>query len=422
MSEKLKIFNCVVLLLISRLGWTTPIEIRFENLKTLIEKQNSNIQSAQLELQASKERTRGLSQTFLPQLEVYGSHESFKTGVNPNELQPSFGAELKMNVFKGGRDQIDSKIKKLEYERKAILFQETKADELEEARKVFWKIVYLQEKMRLLNDAIDINFQNLKSAARRIRSGVATESDRVEFEMKAVELKREFLQTELSRDNQIRDFSILLSFDISQKIYFTQKLEHSHDYENQLNHEVKDHEFRYKSKQLLAQQEELKSISQKRTLWPELEVFAAYNEYNQRIESAGPDSNSNMRKESVYGLRMKIDFGNVIDSANEARAQALDSKAELKKAEFKKQQVEFHVENEMAELHFLHDQIHDAEENIVRAEKYYKLTQSEYSRGVKNSPDVLGASEKLLQNRLKRIEIVKDFQIAKAHVMSKIGK
>ena len=38
---------------------------------------------------------------------------------------------------------------------------------------------------------------------------------------------------------------------------------------------------------------------------------------------------------------------------------------------------------------------HNAEENIKRAERYYRLTQSEYNRGVKNSPDVLGASQRL---------------------------
>ncbi|OYZ13487.1 MAG: hypothetical protein B7Y39_17580, partial [Bdellovibrio sp. 28-41-41] len=85
-------------------------------------------------------------------------------------------------------------------------------------------------------------------------------------------------------------------------------------------------------------------------------------------------------------------------------------------------QAHSHIENEVAELKLLHSQVHDAEENIVRAEKYYKLTQSEYARGVKNSPDMLSASEKIFEVKNKRLEILKDFNLKQAHVLAKINR
>ena len=87
-----------------------------------------------------------------------------------------------------------------------------------------------------------------------------------------------------------------------------------------------------------------------------------------------------------------------------------------------KREIEAHLETEMAGVSFLHDQVHAAEENIARATKYHDLTKSEYARGVKNSPDMLGAAEKLFEMRHKRLEIIRDYQIAKGHILSKTGR
>ena len=104
-------------------------------------------------------------------------------------------------------------------------------------------------------------------------------------------------------------------------------------------------------------------------------------------------------------------------------AQALDQEAAAAKlmAEHKRRETAIHVRAELAQLKLLHDQVHETEQNIARAERYYKITQSEYARGVKNSPDVLGASDKLFDARHSRLETIRDYQVAKSHLMSKLG-
>jgi outer membrane protein TolC len=112
----------------------------------------------------------------------------------------------------------------------------------------------------------------------------------------------------------------------------------------------------------------------------------------------------------------------VFESNRESKALKQEALGLAKISEQQKYEIHVHVENEMSELDLLHSQVHLAEENIKLAEKYYKLTESEYSRGVKNSPDVLGASNRLLEIKDKQLQIVRDFQISKAHILSKIGK
>ncbi len=400
----------------------SSVEIKYENLRNLLETRNSKVESMELERQAAMSRKGSLARSFLPQIELHGAQESFLTGVNKQKVQPSYGAEIQLNLFNGGRDKIESEIKNFEADRKAVQLQQIVSEELQEVRKIFWNIVYTHERLSQVDEAIRVNNQNLTSAEKRIRSGVATDSDRVEFEMKAVDLKRENLRTKMELTNLKREFSVLMNFKTSDELIFPKQLEHNHDFEELLKHEPQDHDFLFKDDQLKSQQTDLAAQSQRRAWWPELEAFASYNQYNQRIESAGSDAENDMRQETVVGLRLKMEIGNVLQSSREVSALAHEARADQKRADFKKRQVEAHMENELSELRFLHDQVHDAETNIERAERYYKLTQSEYARGVKNSPDVLGASEKLFENRLKRIEIIKEFQIAKAHVLSKIGK
>lgn len=398
------------------------VEISFENLKPLLDSRSSRLKAAELEREASQERTGSLGRSFLPKIELHAAQESFKSSVEPWKAEPSFGAEINLNLFNGGRDRLENRIRDFHVERKTVQLQQVIADELQTLRKLYWETVYTLDKIDQVEAAIKVNGVNMSAAVKRIRSGVATDSDRMEFEMNAVDLDRELAEAKLRLANQTREFAILLNFSLKDKLTFPRRLEHSHDFEAALKHEARDHDFLYKDDELKSQEGELAAEKQRRSWWPEVDAFAAYNDYSQRIESAGPDTSNDATNEAVIGLRMKMGFGAIFDGTREAAALAKEASADKKRADLKRRQAEAHMENELAELRLLHDQIHSAEENIARAERYYKLTQSEYSRGVKNSPDVLGASEKLFENRLKRLEIIKDFQIAKSHVLAKIGK
>ncbi len=398
------------------------IVVTSQNIKSLLVGKNSKILATKLEKSAAEEREGSLTRSFFPSLVLYAGQESFKTGSLTQKLQPSYGAEARVNIFNGGLDKIENDVRALETKKLEYQHQRVSSEELEKARAGYWQSLYLQEKVSLLTATLEMNKQNLNSAQRRIKSGVATDSDRFEFEMKEVDLKRDLAETEIQLISQIRLLKILLGLGEGSIISFSEKLSHDHDYESMLNQSMKQHEFLFKEFEIEAEKQKLSVQSYHRTWWPKLDAFAAYNQYNQRIESAGPDASDDMRREAVLGLRMTMSFATGLEAQREANALSQKALASQTLANSLKQEVEVHLQGEIAELNFLHDQVHEAEQNIARAERYYKLTQSEYSRGVKNSPDVMGASEKLFEMRHKRLEIIKNFQISKAHVLSKIGQ
>lgn len=399
-----------------------PVEVKFDQLKSLLESRNVRVQAAQLELTAAKDREGSLVRSFFPEVELYGAQQTFKTGINPQKTQPSYGAEVKLNLFRGGKDQLQSEIHNLQTDRKTVQLKQVVNEELQKVREIYWEIVFSQEQMGLIEAALKMNTQNLASAERRIKGGVATESDRVEFEMKAVDLKRELSSAQVKLANLKREMAVHLKFKLDSEFTFPKTLEHSHDYEVMLQHQESDHDFLFMDDLLKGRQSELTAKSKGRDYWPQVEAFAAYNKFAEQGEFDPPRVALEDRNSTIFGVRVRLGLDNVFESSVEAQALAKEAQANLKVAEIKKDEAEAVILNEMSALRLLHDLVHDAEENIRRAEKYYQLTRSEYSRGVKNSPDILGASERLFENRLKRLQIIKDFQIAKSHILTKIGK
>lgn len=393
--------------------------ITSQNLRELLEAKNAKVRAAQKSKEAAAEKEGYLTRSFLPSLEAYAGQETFKPGRQPQVTEPAYGAELRVNLFNGGKDQLENRVRELSTQKRDFGVQRVVAEELEKARTEYWQSLYYREKIALLQVTLEVNKQNLNSADRRIRSGVATESDRVEFEMKAVELSQELSEAKMRQDSHFRNLQVLLGISKTEIGEFTEKLDHEHEYEVDLQHDMKDHEFLIKENEIQAEQNRLLATKEKREWWPKLDAFAAYNQYNERDKEF---SNAEDRTESVVGVRISLSASAGLESRREGASLQKEAESSNALAQFQKTEIESHLANEMAELKLMHSQIHDAEENIKRAEKYYRLTQSEYGRGVKNSPDVLGASERLFETRNRRLEIVRDFQLAKAHVLSKIGK
>ena len=408
-----------VLFMITSAAHAKDVKVSFGDLKALVESQNERVQSAKSELGAAKAREGHLTRSFLPKIEAHAAQESFKTGTQNQKSQPDYGAEASVNLFNGGRDrlrenELETRSKRKEFEVKTNL-----ADELARARELYWTIIFNKNNLLLLKEALDVNSANVKAAQRRIGSGVGTQTDRLEFEMKAIELKREVSETELRVKADSRDLLIMLGFEPEDSLTTDSELSHGGEWESAIRHTHEDHDFLVKPAELQALEAEAAAKEASRNWIPRLDAYAGWNQYNQREEDP---SEAKERQETVVGLRLKMNIFDGFSSQREARALRMEAAAANHIANYKRKSNEAHVEREFEELKLLHDKVHEADENIKSAQSYYRLTQSEYSRGVKNSPDVLGASEKLFGMKLKRLEMIRDFQIARSHVLSKIGK
>ena len=70
------------------------------------------------------------------------------------------------------------------------------------------------------------------------------------------------------------------------------------------------------------------------------------------------------------------------------------------------------------DMRFLHELIHDADRDVQTAERFVKLTLTEYNRGVKNGPDLLAASERYFEFRQRRTELFRSYYEAQAELLA----
>ena len=408
------------LLWIAILPQLAPAEpIRSADLRALLERQNEKVQAKAFEAEAAGARAGSLSRSFLPKVEADLAQERFQRGRLDWKTQPTYGIAATVNLFNGGRDLLggrlaDTRSARLSAEKKVAVYEE-----LLKARETYWKILFYRELIALYGELEKENAQSLAAAEKRIRSGVATQSDRFEFEMKDIEIRQERGEAEAELSILTKELAALLGRELAHKLEFPERLSHDHEWEEMLKHGEKEHDFLSEPSRLAAEELGTASRLQARFWWPRLDAYAGWRQQNQLQEN---HAGALERREAVLGLRLSVLLFDGLRSRAEASAMEAETRAAESLASYAHRNVEVEIHRETTELRFLHSQVHDAEENIGRAQKYHALTQSEYSRGVKNSPDVLGAAEKLFQVRRKRIEILRDFQIAKAHVLSIIGR
>ena len=74
------------------------------------------------------------------------------------------------------------------------------------------------------------------------------------------------------------------------------------------------------------------------------------------------------------------------------------------------------------ELTVTHELIPSSEKILAEAKKYLGRTSVEYTRGVKNSPDMLGATNRYFDTRKRVMEMKRDYQLAKVRLLGLIGK
>ena len=389
------------------------------SLQKRIENSNDLIQAGEHQVQAFAGYRGELGRSFLPSATVFAAQENF-TYANQDLAQPYYGVKVEMNLYNGGRDRVKNDLAKSSHLQEQSKLKILKFKKLEEARKSMWRALYLKELIRQYEEAQSLIDKNRKQALRRIKGGVATKSDQYEFEIKSSELKQDIEKSKLGLAKEKGLLKILLGISSQESIRLIEPLEHDHQWRKLFAHSESDHDYLLKPQEFEIKKSSLKSELGGKEWLPQLGAYASWQQFNRRQDF--DRLLDDQRQLTNLGIQLKWSFSRFIDgrvkrSAEQARAQANNLKLNYQKRELEN---ELHLE--LRELDLLDGMVHVAEKNIDRSQKFFNLITQEYKRGVKTSGDMLAATEKLVASKVRKMMIVRDFHIARAHVMSKLGK
>lgn len=392
-------------------------KISFDDLPKLIAETNENVEAAKLHMNAQEYRRGRLIRSLLPQVTAVAGGEQFKLDGHDAKSQEYWKLEASINLYRGGRDQIEDKIRDSRYELSQKSFQGEFRNELKEARKGFWALVSIIQLIEDKKTALSKNDQNLKAARRRSGAGLTTNADAAQFELNRIALEREITKLELERDVTQNRLSVALSIDDHQSIEVTPEFPKVPD--ASLAKEVApENLLAVQINKNLENIEQLEADQASRWWLPRVDLYSSYGlptlteEYERSLLK---------QKEWTAGLKLTIDLGQGFEDRKESQARQTEA------ASFKKKISHAMREGKALSHEFNHDMnallimIKNADQDVKTAENFLKLTESEYNRGVKNGPDLLEANQTYFEFRSKRILYYRDYYNSKAEQDSLIA-
>lgn len=379
--------------------------IAFEKIDEMIKAGNPVVDSMKDKAEAKKSREGQWGRSFLPDISAEVSQEAFKAGRESQKNQSAWKVEAGMNLFRGGADAAEEKVRKIETRTATEEFRLAVNEQVRKAYEMYWLLAYKQEVKNTLETHLSLSQKNLSEANRRIGSGVATATDRLEFQMKISLIKQEISVV----DKDIRGLSKLLgaALGVSGEVLPKGPVQHFHDWEKNVEGVPPADVPEVRLAQREVEWVEAKKGQYGAEYFPVIDLYAGISEPNQREER--DLASASERRESYVGIKASWSLGKAVTSSVERRSLQKEMGAKNKQLNHLMKQAEISQNSRMDELRTLHSFVHDLEENIKLSYSYLESTLKEYARGVKNSPDVLEATEKYFESRVRLAETVRDF-------------
>lgn len=378
---------------------------------------NRDVKSAEQAYSAATFEEGRAKGAFLPEVSLEGGPLTAKFDDESNSGTAVYG-KAEWNLYRGGRDSAEIQKARIEQDLQKKKLELAKARVARESARLYYEMLHILESLALKEKALQMNQEQMKLARVKKNSGFTSEADVLEFELRDSTIASDLNLLKQEREAKSRELSLLLGLnEPSEK--FTVK-GHLESEPLKFDKSKVLAEYTNRNEQLLESQAQYQLGLQDKTIarsyfLPSVDLEASYGRLAD--EEKVYEENNNY---SVF-LRVKIPLFSGFQNYNGAKS----SQAQLTQREINLKGTQAKVRSELeillATLNSISDRIALEEKNISRSEKYYNITIAEYRRGVKNSPDVVGATEGLLEARIRNLEFRRDYQLTKLKLLEMSG-
>ncbi len=406
----MKLFFAILFFCLKAFG---SIEVSEETLPGLLEK-NPEMSGLKERLVAAESVKGSLTRSFLPKVVATYGRERYTTGPYEGVNQPFGGIEAKINVFNSGKDKLENQKRNRKADVSAIDATIAESYLLSEIRKAMSHYAYLEEIINIIQEAILNNEKNLGGAKKRINAGLSTNTDYLDFKQQMVQMDQELETLKYEQGVVLRLIATLTGQSSSEAIKVSFTNSHPEDHSDvgptiQLNDSLIS-----KRASLLTKVAQIEKEQAKRWWTPNLELYSYAFRFLQKEREYREKED---RNDVAIGFRFTFplfDGGELMKDAESKTSLAMALEYEAKT---KHLAAEREAQNALSNLKLAHTLIHGAEDNVEVMSLYRKGILSEYSRGIKNLPDVLQASQRWVEAKSRFAEVKKNYQFAKADAL-----
>lgn len=380
--------------------------------------QNQELKASSYQLDAAKKEVKATRGAFFPEVSLQGGPRSTKFDDEKNSDTALYG-NVEWNLYRGGRDQAALDVKNIEVELLEKQVTQSKNSLAREVARAYYEALFLLESFHLKEKALVLNDDQMKLARRKNQSGFTSSADVIEFELREATIKSDLKRILQEKSDKFRELSVLLgregnASDITLRGHL-KKDTYQPDRKKVLS------ELATSNPELALTQVEQQIAKKEKDIakagfLPEVDVEGRFGKIasDERVFSERDNY-------SVF-LKVKVPIFSGLSTSSEFGAAAARSQQKEARFSQKALSVKAAAEGLLSQLDSIRERLELEEKTLQRSEDYYKITLGEYRRGVKNSPDMVGAAERLLEARIRNLEYRRDFQLTRLQILGLSGQ
>lgn len=392
--------------------------LTLEQLLKQAEEHNLEIKEAEAQNKSAELDANSKVGSMMPQISVEGA--SLTTSFEDEKHSgTSIYGKAEWNLYRGGKDSGEIDKAKIFTHLQQKRLQSVKAKVNREVMRVYYELLFLSESSDLKSKAIEMNQEQMKLGKLKKSAGFTSGSDVIEFELRDATLNSDLKMLTQELSEKSRELSILIGReDLSAPLFVKGHL--TRDASMNLNRQtvmagLRDLNFDLIEAKAEIEMSEVEANIAKSGFLPSMDFETTYGKLANEERVFNGENNYSV------ALKFSIPIFSGFETLNHTRSARAKVFAKELAASNKNISAIADAENLFSKLATLNDRLSLEENNLSKSEEYYRITLSEYKRGVKNSPDMVGASERLVEARIRNLEYRKEYYLTKLKVYELIS-
>lgn len=364
---------------------------------------NQDLKSLQQEISAQESLKKSAYSPFLPTLNAVGGLAKIKTDTDDEKGQVGY-LQGTANLFSGFKDRANFDLENQKLELSRLNYEIRLRTAKEELTEILNSMIGIHQLEIILNEEFRITQTQKQMAARKVNAGLTSQVDNYEFDLRESEI--EIQKRDISREHEAahQKLNALFNQEIPDSELAGLAFATTGSLAKDLNLSSYDNHPLVLKAKIEEQIAESEKTSVNADFLPKLDLNYSFG----RLTPAEDEIKYN---ESEVSLLITIPLFSGFDTYNKRKSAV----ANLAAKEHTKNQVILNIKSQFEQLKSRAKELVELyqiiDKKLLSAEKYYNLTLAEYKRGVKNSPDLVGATERYFDSKKRKIEIQKELDL-----------